>query len=98
MHMRSPEREVVMQGFCRHMRGKVLRKFNEPCGAMRDRWHCIGRRYTVQNNSWSIGELWALMFKADSYGTGKRIWSVTRNWLRLCAVSCAREALSCERR
>jgi hypothetical protein len=46
---------------------------NEPCGAMRDRWNCIDRRYTVQNNSWRIEESCALMFKADFYGTGKRI-------------------------
>jgi hypothetical protein len=72
------------------MRGKVPRKFNELCGVMRDRWNCIGRRYTVQNNSCRIGALCALMFKADSYGTGKRMWSVTRNWLRSCAVSCER--------
>lgn len=25
-----------MQGFCGHTRGKVPRKFNEPCGAMRE--------------------------------------------------------------
>jgi hypothetical protein len=30
------EREVVLQGFCGHTRGKVPRKFNEPCGAMRE--------------------------------------------------------------
>jgi hypothetical protein len=80
------------------MRGKVRLKFSEPCGAMRDRWNFIGRRYTVQNNMWRIGEPCALRFKADFYVTGKRIWSVTRNWLRSCVVSCAREGLSCERR
>jgi hypothetical protein len=88
--MRSPEREVVMQGFCGYIRGKAPQKFNEPCGAMKDRWNCIDRRCSVQNNSWRIGEPCAFMFKADFYVTGKRIWSVTRNWLRSCAVSCER--------
>jgi hypothetical protein len=87
-----------MQGFCGYMRGKVPRKCNEPCGAMGDRWNCIDRRYTVQNNSCRIGKACALMCKADFYGTGKRTWSVTRIWQRSCAVSCVREVLSCERR
>lgn len=82
-----------MQGFCGHMRGKVPRKFNEPCGAMKDRWNCIGTRFTVQNNSCRIGEPCALLCKADFYGTGKRIWSVTRNWERSCVGSCTREVL-----
>jgi hypothetical protein len=40
---------------------------------MRDRWNCIGRRSIVQNNPCRIGEPYALMCKADFYGTGKRI-------------------------
>ena len=96
--MRSPEWAAVMQGFCGYISRKVLRKFNEPCGAMRDRWNCIGRRYTVRNNLCMIGEPRMLMLKVDFYGTGKRRWSVTRNWRRSCAGSCVSEVFSCERR